>query len=606
MSTRQRRLSPEFSAIPTPVFAWERRGNDLVLVDWNLAAERQTQGLVVKLAGESASKVYASQPSVLRRLRETRPGDEPRAEECEYVMLANGERRTLNVCYIPSGDDLVLAVTEDLTAHRDAERALAESERRYRTLVEGAPVGIVVHRDGRILYVNDAFAKIAGAADPRSLVGTAVLDLVHPDDRASVAARVRGIEEGGTAPLVEERLLRADGSVIHAEITGIPTTFDGEPAVQAIVRDVSAGRKAQSLFVALSEQALTGIAVVQDATLLYANPRCAELFGYDSPDQMIGLPHAALIAPSARDHTLDMLRRLVADGRKTLQFQCTGRRRDGSDFELEVFSAVIDLDGRPAIVATLLDATERERMAAQLRQAQKMDAVGRLAGGIAHDFNNILTAIISYADLVLSEVPESNPIHSDVVEIRSAGERAAALTRQLLAFSRQQAMETRVVDVGSIVSGMAKMLQRLIDARIALTIDADASAPKVRADRAQLEQVLLNLAVNARDAMPRGGTLDIRTGSSSFGEADVRDHPGLQPGLYAHIRVSDTGPGIPDEVLPRIFEPFFTTKPSGEGTGLGLSVVYGIVKQSGGYVMVDSRLGEGTTFTVLLPALAED
>ena len=606
MSVRQRRLSPEFSAIPTPVFAWERRGDDLVLVDWNAAAERQTRGLVVTLAGQPASTVYASQPSIMRRLRETRPGDEPNTEECDYVMLATGERRTLNVCYIPSGDDLVLAVTEDLTAHREAERALAESERRYRTLVEGAPVGIVVHRGGRILYVNDAFAKIVGVDDVRSLIGTAVLDHVHPDERDAVRARVRDIEAGGRAPLAEERLLRADGGVVYAEITGIPTTFDGEPAVQAIVRDVSARRKAQALFVAVSEQALTGIAVVQDSHVVYANPRCAALFGYASAAEMIGMEHASLIAPSARDHTLETLRRLIANGGTSLQFMCTGRRQDGSEFELEVFSAVIDLGGRPAIVATLLDATERERMAAELRQAQKMDAVGRLAGGIAHDFNNILTAIISYADLVLSEVPASSPIHGDVVEIRSAGERAAALTRQLLAFSRQQAMETKVVDLGEVVSGMAKMLQRLIDARISLKIEPDGNAPSVRADRAQLEQVLLNLAVNARDAMPRGGRLDISSGRSLLGEVDVRDHPGLRPGLYAHIRVSDTGPGIPDEVLPRIFEPFFTTKPSGEGTGLGLSVVYGIVKQSGGYVMVDSRLGEGTTFTVLLPALTDD
>ena len=604
MADRVRRLSPEFAAIPTPVFAWERRGDDFALVDWNDAAERQTKGMVGRIAGSLASRVYANQPGIFDALKAARAGTPPRSDQADYRMLSTSEVRRLNVAYFPVGEDLVLAVTEDLTEAHLAQQALEESERRYRTLVQEAPYGIVVHRGGIIVYVNDAFARMIGATSAGELVGTRVLDHVHADDRDAVVARVREVERGNPAPLVEERLVRADGSVVYAEITGSATTFDGQPAVQAIVRDVSERRKAQALFVALTEQALTGVAVVQDGKVRYVNPRAAELFGYPTTDAMLGLPYEALVAPASRAHASEMQRSRMERGTGTVHYTCTALRRDGTEFEAEVFGSVIELDGRPALVGTLIDATERERMAAQLRQAQKMDAVGRLAGGIAHDFNNILTAIISYADLVLSEVPETSPIHADLVEIRTAGERAAALTRQLLAFSRQQSLEIRVVNVDEVVAGMARMLQRLIDARVALVIEPGSDTPRVMADRAQLEQVLLNLAVNARDAMPEGGTLTMRTGRAEYDAEAAEEHPGLRPGTYARISVEDTGRGISPEVLQRIFEPFFTTKPAGEGTGLGLSVVYGIVKQSGGYVMVDSEPGAGTTFTILLPALS--
>ena len=603
MADRRSLLPPELAAMPTPVFVWERRDDDFVLVDWNPAAERQTLGRVERHRGSTASVVYANQPAILRGLASARPGTPPFTEETDYVMLSTGDRRRLDVAYIARGPDLVIVATGDLTGRFQTEGKLEESERRYRTIVEGAPDGIVVHRDGTILYVNEAFARLVGAPSPGSVVGTPVLSHVHPDDRAGVVARVRGIEEGGVAPLLEERLLRADGTVVYAEVAGIPTTFDGEPAVQAIVRDVSERRKAQALFVALSEQALTGVAVIQDDKVRYANPRAAELFGFASAADMVGVPDDALVAPASREYTRSMQQSRLDQGSGTMHYTCTGLRRDGTEFDVEVFGSVVELDGRPALVSTLLDASEHERMAAQLRQAQKMDAVGRLAGGIAHDFNNILTAILSYADLVLGEVPEGGGVHADVLEIRTAAERAAALTRQLLAFSRQQSLETRVVDVNEVVTGMARMLQRLIDERIVLTIQTAPETPRVMADRGQLEQVLLNLAVNARDAMPATGRLTVSTGASSYDATTAGEHPGLRPGVYSHIRVTDTGPGIPDDVLPRIFEPFFTTKPSGQGTGLGLSVVYGIVKQSGGYVMVDSTVGEGTTFTILLPAL---
>ena len=600
---RKQRLSPVFAALPTPVFAWERRGDDFVLVDYNLAAEEQTRGKVADLTGKTASIAYASQPAVLRAMQEALDGGDPVRHELDDTMLVTGERRPLKITYARAESDLVLAITEDLTEWQDAQRLLLDSERNYCRLVEEAPDGIVVHRDGVVLFVNDAFARLVGAETAAAVVGSRVLDHVHPDDRASVQARVRGIFDGGAAPVAEERLLRSDGSVAYAEIAGIPTTYSGLPAVLAIVRDVGERRKAQALFQALSEQALTGVAVWQDGVLRYVNRRCAELFGY-APEELIGGPLERILAPVSRDAVITALLARIQQGHGEAHYTFTGLRKDGRTVEVEVYGRVVEIDGRFACVGTLLDASEREQLAKELRQAQKMEAVGQLAGGIAHDFNNILTAVITYADLALDELPGEGAARKDVLEIRAAGMRAAALTRKLLAFSRRQTMEPRIIDVNQVLQPMTDMLKRLIGERIMFSMQSGDGVPRVMADAGQLEQVLLNLVINASDAMAEGVGCELTIATSEEIVSDERAsrHPGLSAGRYAAIRIRDNGPGIPEHVLQRIFEPFFTTKEAGKGTGLGLSVVYGIVKQSGGYVMVEETSPRGTTFAVLLPA----
>jgi signal transduction histidine kinase len=238
----------------------------------------------------------------------------------------------------------------------------------------------------------------------------------------------------------------------------------------------------------------------------------------------------------------------------------------------------------------------------QLRQAQKMEAVGRLAGGIAHDFNNLLTAIIGYSELLLSEIPKTAPLREDIEEIRKAGGRAAGLTQQLLAFSRHQVLEPRVVNLNEIISNVEKLLGRLIGEDIEVRIDLDSELQPVRVDPGQIEQVLMNLAINSRDAMPDGGRLAIRT-RSTLTRPNSPDAMNLPPGPYAVMTVADAGTGIPPEIIEQIFEPFFTTKGPGKGTGLGLSTVYGIVKQSGGTILVESALGRGTEFSIYLPCI---
>jgi PAS domain S-box-containing protein len=279
------------------------------------------------------------------------------------------------------------------------------------------------------------------------------------------------------------------------------------------------------------------------------------------------------------------------------------RRKDGTAFVAEVTdSPVRDATGRlTGVVGVSHDVTERRRLEDQLRQAQKMEAVGRLAGGVAHDFNNLLTAIKGYADLLLDDLPEGNPARDDVAEIRAAAQRAAELTRQLLAFSLRQVLQPRLVDMNGVVTSLEKMLRRLIAEDVELVQRLAPSLGAVWADPGQLDQVVINLAVNARDAMPRGGRLTIETGNVVLSEAGAAHHPsGLAPGAYVALRVTDTGHGMDEDTLARIFEPFFTTR-DGVGTGLGLATVYGIVQQSGGRVWAESSPGRGATFHVWLP-----
>jgi two-component system cell cycle sensor histidine kinase/response regulator CckA len=333
--------------------------------------------------------------------------------------------------------------------------------------------------------------------------------------------------------------------------------------------------------------------------VLEANQAAERLTGRTKPE-IVGRSFLETVAPEKREEVRKRfetsLQRGGAQGEATRIV-----RPDGTTVDIEVSASVIEIAGAPLVLAILRDISEQNAMAEQLRLAQKMEAVGQLAGGVAHDFNNLLTAILGYSQILAPEL-RGNPEHfSAIEEIRKAGERAAGLTRQLLAFSRKQMLELRVLDLNEIVHHIQEMLSRLIGEDIQVVMNLDPALGTVRADAGQIEQVIMNLAVNARDAMPRGGQISLETANVELGETYAQTHVPVQPGPYVMLAVSDTGVGMDEATRERIFEPFFTTKEKGHGTGLGLSTVYGIVKQSGGYIWVYTEPGRGTAFKVYLP-----
>jgi len=359
-------------------------------------------------------------------------------------------------------------------------------------------------------------------------------------------------------------------------------------------------------FRALIEQAYDVIVVLDlEGHLLYQSPATERILGYPAE----GFAHVNvldIVHPEDRERTGAILRATPLGESTIVQFRL--RHNDGSWRVIEAVGRRMNDDPQAGVIVNARDVTERARAEeelraaeAKLRQVHKMEAVGRLAGGIAHDFNNVLTAIYGYADLLLEDFDPGDPRRSDVEEIRRSAERAAALTRQLLAFSRQQMLQPQVLDLNAVVDQVQRMIDRLVGADVTITFDPAPGLWPVRADKGQIEQVLMNLGANARDAMPEGGSLVIRTENRSVSEAAAETLPGLGPGDYVCLLVSDSGLGIPASVRGQIFEPFFTTKEQGQGTGLGLATVYGIVKQSGGGIYVESEERRGTTFTIYLP-----
>src|SRR3989440_3318065 len=327
-----------------------------------------------------------------------------------------------------------------------------------------------------------------------------------------------------------------------------------------------------------------------------------EITGY-TVEEALKLKMGDTVAPEFLPKVREMMKCKLA-GERVTAYTIEIIAKDGRHIPVEVNTKCVYQNGVPVAVQGIArDVTERKRLEEQLRQSQKMEAIGKLAGGVAHDFNNLLTAINGYSDLSLRRLTPGDPLYRNLAEIKKAGDRAAALTRQLLAFSRKQILQPKVLDLNQVVVETNKMLQRLIGEDVDLLIGLAPDLGKVKADPNQIEQVLMNLAVNARDAMPRGGKLTIETGNTYIDERYASQHISVRPGRYIMLAVSDTGCGMDAQTRERIFEPFFTTKEVGKGTGLGLATVYGIVKQSEGSIWVYSEVGQGTTFKIYLPCV---
>jgi PAS domain S-box-containing protein len=366
--------------------------------------------------------------------------------------------------------------------------------------------------------------------------------------------------------------------------------------------------QAQQDYRDIVENAVVGIFQSSpEGQYLSVNPAMAHMLGYDSPQELV-----ASITDLGQQLYVDGKRRqelqgVLSEHGVAKNFECQTYRKDGSKMWLSSNVRVISKDGVVVRYEGMSeDVTQRRLLEDQLRQAQKMEAVGLLAGGVAHDFNNVLGVITGYGDLLQVDLPAGDPSHHYAAEISKAGRRAAVLTRQLLAFSRKQIIQPVVLDLNAATGDLEKMLGRLIGENIDVTFERSPGLGRVKIDLGQIEQILMNLAVNARDAMPRGGRLCIETANVELDETFARQNLNVRPGSYVMLSVSDTGCGMDKETQLRIFEPFFTTKPLNQGTGLGLSTVYGIAKQNTGYIMVSSEVGKGTTFRLYLPRLGDD
>jgi PAS domain S-box-containing protein len=433
------------------------------------------------------------------------------------------------------------------------------------------------------------------------------LPLIHPDDRAMVDDAVRKAAETHQPFKFDHRIVLPDGTERWLHGRGA-VVVDGGAVVRMVgsSQDITERKRSES---ELRQQAHI-VETISDAVIVMDvdgnvtdwNPAAEGIFGYTKAE-MLGRPLRLLNAPERGPELDREIREAFArDGRWEGEIPFV--RKDGVPGVADVIVAVQrDAQGRASsIISVSRDVTERRRLEAQLQQAQKMEAVGRLAGGIAHDFNNMLTAVKAYTEFLLEDLEEADPRRTDVQEIAKAADRAASLTRQLLAFSRKQVLQPRPLDLNEVVEGMEKMLRRLIGEDIHIATRLDPDVQLVEADPSQVEQVIMNLAVNARDAMPSGGTLTIETLNVVLEHVDASW--GIEPGAYTMLAISDTGVGMDAATRAQAFDPFFTTKPVGQGTGLGLSTVYGIVKQSGGHVSVYSEPGRGSTFKVYLAHVA--
>jgi len=489
-----------------------------------------------------------------------------------------------------------------------AANALNATEERYRVLFESMPLPVWVFdvETHQILAVNAAAVQHYGYSREEFLA-LRIEDLRPPEDIARPQEHTRtSARNGGIQSSGRWRHRKKDGSLILVEVTWHTLTWNGRPAEIVAASDITERRRAEealaeseALYRKVIEASFDGIDLTEDGVVRQANRGFAEMFGY-SIDEVIGRPMLDFIA----DESAEAVRQRVSDGVEGT-YELVGKRKDGTKILLEATAKTHNIGSRPGRLTALRDVTEKRQLEEQVRQAQKMEAVGRLAGGVAHDFNNLLTVITSCAELVLMDTEESDPRRENLVEIRKASQAAAGLTRQLLAFSRQQVIEPKLVTVEEVVAAADKMLQRLIGEDIELVAVLNEGPATVKIDPGQLEQVIMNLAVNARDAMPDGGKLTLETSAVELDEAYARTHWPATAGRFALLAVSDTGIGMTEQTRARIFEPFFTTKEVGKGTGLGLATVYGIVKQNGGFIWVYSEPGHGTTFKIYLPRVNE-
>jgi two-component system, cell cycle sensor histidine kinase and response regulator CckA len=500
-------------------------------------------------------------------------------------------------------------IYQHLLIHR-IRRELVEREELFHLISENAADMIaIVDMEGRRIFNSLSYQKVVGYS-PEELQASSAFEHIHPDDRQRVKKAAEDARRSGIGETLEYRLRHKNGTWLVLESTSsVIRNANGEPEKLVIVnRNVTERKRAEE---ALRRSEAGFRSVVQDAPygiyrasmtgrFLQVNPALQKMLGYELEELL------------RRDLATDIFRHngeyqrlteLLARTDEIKDIEMEWKRQDDTPITVRCSGRRInDENGVPAYFEVFAeDVTEKRVLERQLRMAQKRETIVRLSGGIAHDFNNLLGVIIGYSSVLKRALGSSNPLHEHALEIEKAGQRAASLTKQLLAFSRQQVLTPAVLNLNTLVSDMERMLPRLLGEDIEVSLALDPELGSVKADPSQIEQVIMNLAVNARDAMPTGGKLKIQTANVELDQTYTRNHPGSKAGNYVLLAVTDTGTGMDAGTLTHIFEPFFTTKEQGKGTGLGLAMVYGFVKQSNGYIGVDSAPGKGASFQIYLP-----
>ena len=500
-------------------------------------------------------------------------------------------------------------IYQHLLIHR-IRKELVEREELFHLISENAADMIaVVDMQGRRLFNSLSYEKVLGYS-PEELQASSAFEQIHPEDRERVKSTAKEAMRSGIGKTLEYRLRHKNGTWLVLESTSsVIRNAKGDPEKLVIVnRDVTerkraeeALRRSETDFRSVVEDAPYGIYRASSAgRFLQVNPALQKMLGYELEQELLKKDLATDIFSHQGEY--QRLTELLSRTEEIKDIEIEWNRQDGTPIMVRCSGRRInDESGVPADFEVFAeDVTEKRVLEKQLRMAQKMEAVGRLSGGIAHDFNNLLGVIIGYSRVLKKSLGSNQELSEHALEIEKAGQRAASLTKQLLAFSRQQVLTPAILNLNTLARDMEGMLPRLLGEDIEVSLELHPELGSVKADQSQIEQVIMNLAVNARDAMPMGGKLKIKTANVELDQTYVRNHPGSKPGSYVLLSVTDTGTGMDAGTLTHIFEPFFTTKERGKGTGLGLATVYGIVKQSDGYIGVDSAPGKGTSFQIYL------
>ena len=501
-------------------------------------------------------------------------------------------------------------IYQHLLIHR-IRKELVEREELFHLISENAADMIaIVDMNGKRIFNSLSYEKVVGYS-PEELQASSAFEQIHPDDRERVKSAAEDARRSGIGKTLEYRLRHKNGNWLVLESTSSVThDANGEPEKLVIVnRNITERKRAEE---ALRRSEADFRSVVEDAPygiyranitgqFLQVNPALQRMLGYELEEELLRRD----LATDIFRHTGEYKRliELLSRTEEIKDIEMEWKKQDGTPITVRCSGRrVNDENGVAAYFEVFAeDVTEKRVLERQLRTAQKMEAIGRLSGGIAHDFNNHLGVIIGYSRVLKRELGENNVLCEHALEIEKAGQRAASLTKQLLAFSRQQVLTPAVLSLNTLAADMEKMLPPLLGEDIEVTLILDPGLGNVKADQGQIEQVIMNLAVNARDAMPAGGKLKIQTANVVLDQMYTRSHPGSKAGDYVMLAVTDTGTGMDAATLTHMFEPFFTTKERGKGTGLGLATVYGIVKQSNGYISVESSPGKGSCFQIYLP-----